>query len=565
MSGTIENRSTANTDYRPSVINGYELINTIENQGNQSVVYSAQKSGKEYAVKIYNSPLNDEMIDILDSVKSLNQNAIAEIIEFGESENHAYEIQQFYDPQSRSIDPKYFVSHILRSLNHALSELHLINIAHLDIKPENLYINKNTIKLLDFGVSARNDKLSKGYSFDYAAPELIEDKTVHIESDYYSLGITIFELIMGYNPFADVEESYKQQLKMNPLKWLPYNYMDPDLYELIFHLVIPNYKDRWGFSEVNHWVDNHDNAAYAVLLANMMNDVSQIVTQRSNRDQMIELIKEAVLNGNERIDDLFSEKEYDTIKIRDTKLAFLIGKYKKLYNKDKIRAAIKVKTEYSTDSDIIVPRKEWINIKEVGIDLLNYVTAIYDKIVKSDIERFEKEIPPISFYEVNPTMWFVIENNYIMEYVSGEKRELLSVINDDLLYNIKSAAHNDHKDVIIDLKKIQDIRYELVLKKECYEILYLISVMGYMLSEIKSFIFNNKEYNSLNELYDHLVYALNGNEEQITLYSKYMVNYIDQEPNATLNPILCALSDVINSRLTAKLSELSNDIKNSEE
>lgn len=59
--------------------------------------------------------------------------------------------------------------------------------------------------------------------------------------------------------------------------------------------------------------------------------------------------------------------------------------------------------------------------------------------------------------------------------------------------------------------------------------------------------------------------TLNGDEEQITLYSKYMVNYIDQEPNATLNPILCALSDVINSRLTAKLSELSDDIKNSEE
>lgn len=560
MSGTIENRSTANTDYRPSVINGYELINTIENQGNQSVVYLAQKNGKEYAVKIYNSPLNDEMIDILDSVKSFNQKAIAEIIEFGESENHAYEIQQFYDPQSRFIDPKYFVSHILRSLNHALSELHLINIAHLDIKPENLYINKNTVKLLDFGVSTRNDQLSKGYSFDYAAPELIEDKTVHIESDYYSLGITIFELIMGYNPFADVEESYKQQLKMNPLKWLPYNYMNPDLYELIFNLVIPNYKDRWGFSEVNHWVDSHDNAAYAVLLANMINDVSQIVTQRSDRDQMIELINEAVINGNERIDDLFNEEKYEDIKIRDTKLAFLIGKYKKLYNEDKIKAAIKVKTEYGNDSKIIVPGKEWGNIREVGIDLLNYVTAIYDKVVKSDIERFEKEITSISFYDADPIMWSVIENDYIMEYISGEKKEILSGVNDGLIYYIKKMRI-DNKNVIIDLKKIHGARYELVLEKGCYEIIYLIAVMGYMLSEIKSYIFNNKEYNSLNELYKNLVDVLNGDEEQIVLYSKYMVNYIDQEANATLNPILCALSDVINSRLIAKLLELSDDIK----
>lgn len=47
------------------------------------------------------------------------------------------------------------------------------------------------------------------------------------------------------------------------MSWLPYNYMDFDFYELIYNLVSPAPYERWGFSEVNNWIDNHDNSDYA--------------------------------------------------------------------------------------------------------------------------------------------------------------------------------------------------------------------------------------------------------------------------------------------------------------
>jgi serine/threonine protein kinase len=104
----------------------------------------------------------------------------------------------------------FFVSCISLALNY----LHSKNIIHRDIKPENIIFDCYGFPYLtDFGISYWEKQkenecnkplkctLSSGTK-QYLAPEVFTKSHIHsIESDFWSLGITAFELLFGTRPF----------------------------------------------------------------------------------------------------------------------------------------------------------------------------------------------------------------------------------------------------------------------------------------------------------------------------------------------------------------------------
>lgn len=92
----------------------------------------------------------------------------------------------------------------------ALKLLHSRSVVHRDIKPSNIMVDENgTSKLMDLGIAKTVYGGSKTVGFigtvQYAAPELIvqanETSSADYRIDIYALGITIYELICGVNPF----------------------------------------------------------------------------------------------------------------------------------------------------------------------------------------------------------------------------------------------------------------------------------------------------------------------------------------------------------------------------
>lgn len=81
-----------------------------------------------------------------------------------------------------------------------------------DVKPENILLDKDGhIKLTDFGLS--KDGLGDGgqtESFcgttEYLAPEIIKEKSYGVSVDWYSLGLVMFEMLTGGNPFKTGNE-----------------------------------------------------------------------------------------------------------------------------------------------------------------------------------------------------------------------------------------------------------------------------------------------------------------------------------------------------------------------
>ena len=156
-------------------------------------------------------------------------------------------------------DSKFYISEMIL----AIDSIHELNCIHRDIKPDNVLIGKDGhIKLTDFGLAKISDKILKedfiDYNFDenrkshnrnfscvgtayYAAPEVINKKEYGQEIDWWSLGVILFEMVVGYAPFCSQKTSdvcYKvahfEQALSNRKRDIPVEdpYTDGDFEEL---------------------------------------------------------------------------------------------------------------------------------------------------------------------------------------------------------------------------------------------------------------------------------------------------------------------------------------------
>jgi serine/threonine protein kinase len=106
---------------------------------------------------------------------------------------------------------KYFIDTV-----SAVQFLHENNLVHRDLKPENLLIDdKGSVKLCDFGwcveLAVGNRSTFCG-TYEYMAPEIINEDPYDNGIDVWSLGVLLYELLHGYSPFrAKVMKSNERE------------------------------------------------------------------------------------------------------------------------------------------------------------------------------------------------------------------------------------------------------------------------------------------------------------------------------------------------------------------
>jgi serine/threonine-protein kinase len=99
------------------------------------------------------------------------------------------------------------VVRIVGEVAEALGYAHSKGVVHRDIKPANImYLKNGTPKVTDFGIaramasSKTKTGVVKGTPF-YMSPEQITGKKVDGRSDIFSLGVVLYELLTGVQPF----------------------------------------------------------------------------------------------------------------------------------------------------------------------------------------------------------------------------------------------------------------------------------------------------------------------------------------------------------------------------
>lgn len=97
---------------------------------------------------------------------------------------------------------RFYAAHVITIFEY----LHEKNIIYRDLKPENILVNSNGyLKLTDFGFA----KVINQKTFtlcgtpEYLAPEIILSKGHGMPVDWWTLGILLYEMLIGIDPFND--------------------------------------------------------------------------------------------------------------------------------------------------------------------------------------------------------------------------------------------------------------------------------------------------------------------------------------------------------------------------
>ncbi|HZD67466.1 MAG TPA: serine/threonine-protein kinase, partial [Actinomycetes bacterium] len=100
---------------------------------------------------------------------------------------------------------------VLGEVADALDHAHRHGIAHLDVKPENVLITSDSVKVADFRLAraaqgARDHALAG--TAQYCAPEVLRGGVVDGRADVYSLGVVAYECLTGRAPFSGSDASH---------------------------------------------------------------------------------------------------------------------------------------------------------------------------------------------------------------------------------------------------------------------------------------------------------------------------------------------------------------------
>ena len=248
----------------------YRIIRSL-GEGGMANVYEAEDlvQKRRVTLKMLRFDLQDDPRSVerfhkeANSLTKLDNPHIVQIYDFGNDHGVPYLIMEYV----KGTDLKtYLKEHyplscekvvdIMEQILSAVESAHRIGIIHRDLKPQNILIdNYGKVKVTDFGISIaamESATITKTNtmigSVHYISPEQARGSIITKQSDIYSLGIILFELLTGKVPFEGqtavsiAVKHYRDNLpsarKINPQ-------VPQALENVILHATAKKLKDRY--------------------------------------------------------------------------------------------------------------------------------------------------------------------------------------------------------------------------------------------------------------------------------------------------------------------------------
>jgi tRNA A-37 threonylcarbamoyl transferase component Bud32 len=209
---------------RPPQIAGYRVVKTLAESA-VSVVYLARNDDLAQPVALKVQALKgryevseadrQRFVRECQILSALNHRSIADVLDFGITDDYLYLALEYFPCGSLRDRLKNPVSeadaiNYARQIGEALQVLHAAHVVHRDLKPSNFMLtDDNRLILIDFGSASmrlaasdlsRSD-LCTGTPY-YVCPEQIDNRDPDARGDLYSLGIVLYEMLVGKLPYV---------------------------------------------------------------------------------------------------------------------------------------------------------------------------------------------------------------------------------------------------------------------------------------------------------------------------------------------------------------------------
>jgi WD40 repeat protein/serine/threonine protein kinase len=297
-------------DLQGQSIKGYELHETI-GLGGFGAVYRAYQPnvGREVAIKVIlpqyaNHPDFIRRFEVeAQVIARLEHPHIIPLYDYWRDHEGAYLVMRYVrggNLRSALKEGSFTLeetSTLLDSVAGALAVAHRHGVIHRDIKPDNILLDENgNAYLTDFGIAKDLDSNIHVTQADmvvgspaYLSPEQVKTEAVTPQSDIYSLGIVLYEMLVGEHPFPDEKATALLIKHLNepvPLLSTLDEGFPPELDEVIQRATAKNPEERYPdvptlAAAFRHVVQGESSNSIVVDVRHRTRSANELLTNRT--------------------------------------------------------------------------------------------------------------------------------------------------------------------------------------------------------------------------------------------------------------------------------------------